>query len=331
MRAKVSWLTRRKAIFVISIFQVQYIFCPQKYNPWINPMDLRQLRYFVAVAEELHFGRAARRLAITQPPLSFNIARLEESLGFPLLRRTTREVALTPAGRVVYQEALKILALAREARELAERTARGEAGTVRVGIVGSALLTPLAARVRAFDAARPGAQVVVRELNSFEQIDAVQRRQIDIGIIHPRATPGGLACRLLASEPFICALPADHPLAGHKRVDLRRLRDENFVLFPRHFSPEYYDQIAALCLHAGFTPVIRHEARHMFSVASLVAHRFGVSLVPASLRAVTVPNLVFRPLTRAVAPSELHGIWREDESSPLVHALWASLAGEKPE
>lgn len=289
-------------------------------------MDLRQLRYFVAVAEELHFGRAAARLAITQPPLSFNIRQLEASLGLELLRRSTREVALTPAGKVIYQEALKILALTRDAENLAGRVARGEQGSVRIGCLGSSLLTGLAGVIREFGAARPEVEVVVQELNTFEQIDALQRNQIDIGIIHPRVIPSGVSSRLLHTESFVCVLPADHPLANNDAIDLRQLRDEEFVLFPRHFAPEHYDQVVALCASAGFTPNIRHKVRHMLTIATLVAQKFGVALLPASVQVVQFPNLVSRPIVRAGKPSELHGIWRSDEQSPVVLALLAALA-----
>ncbi|MGO4330058.1 LysR family transcriptional regulator [Cupriavidus sp. 2TAF22] len=293
-------------------------------------MDLRQLRYFVAVAEELHFGRAAERLSISQPPLSFNIRQLETSLGFELLRRSTREVALTPAGKVMYQEALKILALARDAQGLAGRAAKGETGTVHVGLVGSALLTRLAAAMRAFATARPGVEVVVHELNSFEQIDVLQRGQIDIAIAHPRVIPAGLSARVLHTERFICLLPSRHVLAGHAAVDLRQLRQEDFILFPRHFAPEYYDKIVALCMRAGFTPCIRHEVRHMLTIATLVAQNFGVSLVPESVQLMQLPNLACRPLAKEGRRSELHGIWRDDEQAPAVLGLLAALESGAP-
>jgi len=288
-------------------------------------MDLRQLRYFVALAEELHFGRAAARLAITQPPLSFNINKLETSLGVQLLQRTTREVALTPAGKVIYQEALKVLALVRDAQGLAGRAARGEIGAVRVGFVGSALLTRLGDRIRDFGAARPDVDVVLHELNSFEQIDALQARHIDIGIIHPRVVPAGIASCALHDEGFVCLLPADHPMAASQTVDVRRLRNEEFVLFPRHFSPEFHDKIVALCARAGFTPNVRHEVRHMLTIATLVSKRFGVSLVPNSVEVVALPNLACRPLARQTVQSELRGIWREDEEAPVVLAMLEAL------
>ncbi|ABF10663.1 LysR family transcriptional regulator [Cupriavidus metallidurans] len=292
-------------------------------------MDLRQLRYFVALAEELHFGRAAARLAITQPPLSFNIAKLEASLGVQLLQRTTREVALTAAGKEIYKEALKILALTANARELAGRAARGEIGAVHVGFVGSAVLTPLGERIRAFGAIHPDVDVVLHELNSFEQIDALQARHIDIGIIHPRVIPNGIASHSLHGEHFICLLPADHPLARDRTIDVRELRHDDFVLFPRHFSPEFHDQIVALCASVGFTPNIRHQVRHMLTIATLVAKRFGVSIVPRSVDVVTLPNLACRPLGKQATPSELVGIWRDDEQGSAVlsmlHALGAPV------
>ena len=293
-------------------------------------MDLRQLRYFVAVAEELHFGRAAQRLAITQPPLSFNIAKLEASLGFELLRRSTREVALTPAGQVMYQEALKIIALTRKAQTMAGSVARGESGAVHVGFVGSALLTRLTEVTRNFGLARPDVQLTIHELNSFEQVDALQLRQIDLGVIHPRALPAGIGSRVLDRHNFVCALPADHPLAAHAEVSLHQLQDEDFVLFSRSFSQEYYDKIVAMCVQAGFTPHIRHEVRHMLSIATLVARKFGVSLVPASLQTIALPNLKFLPLADPGQTSELRAIWREGDPSELVRALLEALTRAEP-
>lgn len=289
-------------------------------------MDLRQLRYFVAVAEELHFGRAAKRLSITQPPLSFNIRQLEASLGMELLRRTTREVALTEAGKVIYREALKLLTLARSAEEQARRAASGEAGVVHIGFVGSSFLTSLASDIRDFAATRPEVEVVLYELSSYEQIDALQRGQIDIGIVHPRVMPSGIASRVLHREAFACLLPETHALARREIIDLQQLQHDDFVLFPRDFSPGYYDKILSLCVEAGFTPHIRHKVRNMLTIATLVSHEFGVSLVPASLGKVQLPNLACRPLSHAANLSDLRGIWRQDEEQPAVLALLSCLA-----
>lgn len=288
-------------------------------------MELRQLRYFVAVAEELHFGKAAKRLSISQPPLSFNISRLEESLGYALLRRSTREVTLTPAGKVLYREACRILSLADQAQMLGSRAASGELGSLRIGFVGAALLTPIAAILRRFELERPGVLLSVHELNSFEQIDALQRDQIDFGILHPRSIPDGLHTQVLYREPFVCALPASHPLARKKEVRLEALKNESFVLFPRHFSPEYHDQIIALCMSEGFAPHIRYEVRANATVAALVAAGFGVAIVPQSVRRVAIDGLEFRPLVKADISSELIGAWRNEENEGLIKPLLAEL------
>ncbi|OZI73287.1 LysR substrate-binding domain-containing protein [Bordetella genomosp. 6] len=288
-------------------------------------MELRQLRYFVAVAEALHFGRAARRLSISQPPLSFNIARLEESLGYALLRRSTRAVELTAAGKVFYQEACRILALADQARALGQRAARGEVGSLRVGFVGASLLSPMAKVLRQFEQDRPGLMLSVHELNSFEQIHALQREQIDFGIMHPRSIPDGIRAQLLHREPFVCALPDSHPLAARQRIRLQALRDEPFVLFPRHFSPEYHDQIIALCMDAGFTPHIRYEVRANATVVALVAAGFGVAIVPRSVSRVAIDGIQFRPLAKAGVESQLLGVWRDDGHDSLIQPLLAAM------
>ncbi|MOA20669.1 HTH-type transcriptional regulator BenM [compost metagenome] len=129
----------------------------------------------------------------------------------------------------------------------------------------------------------------------------------------------------------MCALPSDHPLAARDEVPLQALQNEDFVLFPRSFSPAYYDKIVAMCVRAGFTPQIRHEVRHMLSIATLVGRKFGVSLVPASLQTIALPNLSFRPLAQPEQPAELHAIWREGDPSALVHALLAQLSEATPE
>ena len=288
-------------------------------------MELKQLRYFVAVAEELHFGNAAKRLAISQPPLSFNIARLEESLGYLLLRRSTREVALTPAGMVFYQEACRILALASQAQQLGQRAADGELGSLRIGFVGAALLTPIANHLRRFEMQRSGVMLSVHELNSFEQIDALQREQIDFGILHPRTIPDGLCSQVLFRESFVCALPSDHRLARSKKLKLQALSNESFVLFPRHFSPDYHDRMIAMCMAAGFTPHIRYEVRANATVAALVAAGFGVAIVPHSVQRVAIDGVTFLPLADNDVMSELIGVWRDDPQDALLPPLLAEL------
>lgn len=291
-------------------------------------MDIRQLKYFVAVAEELHFGRAAKRLSITQPPLSFNIKRLEESLNFELLRRNTREVALTAAGRVLYTEAIKILAHVEIAERLVGRAAAGESGSVRIGILGSALLTPIPGRVRSFGYAHPDVSIEILELTSVEQYEALLNEEIDIGVVHPRDLPARtpVSSAQIYSENFMCALHSSHPLAiKRKAIELNDLRDEEFILFPRQSAPAYYEKIVALCVSAGFVPRMRHQVRNMLSMTSLVALNFGVALVPTAISRLPTPEVTYRRLQNVDGDSELHCISRTDEQSPAVLGMLKAL------
>lgn len=290
-------------------------------------MDVRQLKYFVAVAEELHFGRAAKRLSMTQPPLSFNIKRLEESLNLELLRRNTREVTLTAAGKVLYAEAIKIVAQVETAERLAGRAARGELGYVCVGVLGSALLTPIPERIRFFRDARPDVCIEIIELTSVEQYEALLREQIDVGIVHPRALPSRISSSLIYSESFMCALHSSHPLAAkRKNIDLSDLRNEEFILFPRPSAPAYYEKIVALCVEAGFIPRMRHQVRNMLSMTSLVSQNLGVALVPTAIARVPMPDVCYRRLQHPGDSSELHCIWRTEEQSPAVHGMLKAIA-----
>jgi DNA-binding transcriptional LysR family regulator len=289
-------------------------------------MDVRQLKYFVAIAEELHFGRAAKRLCITQPPLSFNIKRLEESLGFELLRRNTRDVALTTAGKALYAEATKILAQMESARRLAERAAQGKLGHVRIGALGSALLTSLPEKIRSFQSPRPDVSIEINELTSVEQYEALRQEQIDIGIVHFRPLPAGVSSALAYSERFMCALHHSHRFAARKKVNLSQLAGDEFILFPRHSAPAYHERIVALCVEAGFVPRVRHQVRNMLSVTSLVSQNLGVAIIPAVISRVPMPDVVYRHLRDPGAISELHCIWRTQETSPLVLGMVAALS-----
>ena len=261
-------------------------------------MELKQLRYFVAVAEELHFGRAARRLFISQPALSFDIRKFEEQLGVQLLERTNKAVALTDAGRLLLDEARRLLEQADEVRRIAGRSADGLAGRLRIGFVNSMLYRGLPQAMQRFEADHPAVEVVLKEMNTAEQAHALQRMQIDLGFAHWGHFPAGVESVTLFSEPFLCCLPAGHALARRKRIELGALAREPFILFPRTVSPHYHDQIIATCVEAGFSPQIRHEARLWQTVVTMVEVGMGVALVPAALGRAGNERVVFRPLVR---------------------------------
>jgi DNA-binding transcriptional LysR family regulator len=271
-------------------------------------MDLKQLRYFVAVAEELHFGRAAARLFISQPALSFDIKKLESQLEIQLLNRNNKSVSLTNAGQVLLDEARYLLLRAEQARRLTLRSAQGFAGRLSVGFVNSILHRGLPQAVKTFEADHPDTEIVLMEMNSAEQAQALQRGQIDIGFVHWSTFPESVCCEPVFSEPFLCCLPASHRLAGQSRIDLAALADDDFILFPRNVSPHYHDRIIARCVAAGFSPRIRHETRLWQTVVTMVAHEMGVALVPQTLAMTWKEGVHYCEINGDGARSEIHAI-----------------------
>lgn len=281
-------------------------------------MNLRHIRYFVTVAEELHFSRAARKLHISQPPLSMSVQQLENELGFQLFIRTNKSVSLTDAGRLFYQEALQLLRHADEMRQVGERVAKGVVGHLRVGFASSMLFRGLHDMVRAYRARYPDVEVSLHELNSSEQLKALQREQIDIGFVHNHQNEPGISTHLFVAEPFICCLTADHALAGAAVVPVGALGKETILLFPRTLSPHYYDRIMAICVNAGFSPYIIHEVRNWLTIVEMVSQSLGIALVPESMSRLRKPGVVYRPIDDHAILSETHCVWRSDSRSILI-------------
>lgn len=295
-------------------------------------MDLKQLRYFVAVAEELHFGRAAKRLFISQPALSFDIRKFEEQLGVQLLARTNKTVSLTNAGQVLLGEARRLLLQANEAERMTVRSAHGLAGRLRIGFVNSMLYRGMPQAVKRFETDYPGVEIVLKEMNTSEQVHAIQRMQIDMGCAHWGNFPTDVISAPIFSEPFLCCLPTAHPLARKRKVDLRALAQEPFILFPRTVSPHYHDLIIAQCVGAGFSPLIRHEARLWQTVVTMVGFGMGVALVPYTLRQVQDPKVAFLPLTGETLMSQVLLLRRSGDAEPVADRFVEYLrdAGGEP-
>ncbi|KVO99733.1 LysR family transcriptional regulator [Burkholderia ubonensis] len=281
-------------------------------------MELKQLRYFVAVADELHFGRAAKRLFISQPALSFDIRKFEDALGVQLFARTSKSVALTNAGEVLLGEARRLLLQAAEAERLTVRSASGYAGRLRVGFVHSMLYRGLPDAVRRFEADHPGVEIVLSEMNTQAQVQAIQRGQIDLGYAHWGHFPPEVDSTPIHTEPFVCCLPAGHPLARRRQVALAALADEPFILFPRDAAPHYHDLIIAQCVNAGFSPLIRHEARLWQTILSMIEFGMGVALVPRVLQQVKSDRLAFRPLKDAPLESRTLELKRSGSAEPVA-------------
>lgn len=288
-------------------------------------MELRHLRYFAAVADELHFGRAAGRLAISQPPLSLAIRQLEDELGAKLFERDNKRVALTPAGEAFLEDVRHLLAQSGEAAEHARRVAGGSTGRLRVGFSGSMLYRGLPEAVAAYRSAWPGVVLTLVELNSAEQIDALAHDRLEAGFVHVPQVPDGLDGLLVADEPFVACLPEGHALARSSRLDLRELAADPFVLFARSASPLYYEQVIALCIAAGFRPQVQFEARHWLSVVALVAEGMGVAVVPAAIGASGMHGVRFATLKPSRIQSTSWCVWNPRRRSPARQAfveLW---------
>jgi len=281
-------------------------------------VELRHLRYFVAVAETLHFGRAAARLHIAQPPLSRQIRQLEAELGVRLFERTQRRVQLTSAGQVFLAEARRILAQVDRAVSAARQVARGETGALAVGFIGAASYSILPAVVQAFRARYPRVDVALHEMSTEQQLAALREGRIEVGFVRPPVDDAHLAAETVLREPLLVALPRAHPLARRRALPLAALAREPFVLFPRPLGPGLYDQIMALCREAGFRPSVTQEALQTQTIARLVRAGVGVSLVPASVRNLRERGVIYRPLQDATADVEMAVAWRREAASALV-------------
>ncbi|MER7849999.1 LysR family transcriptional regulator [Kitasatospora sp. NPDC096077] len=292
-------------------------------------LPLPQLHAFTVLAEELHFGRAAARLGIAQPPLSQQIRRLEEKVGHPLFRREPGGVTLTPAGGELLPAARRALADLADGLAAARAVGGGEAGRLRIGFSASLALTVLPGLLRTFRERHPGVRLDVREMTSAPQLAALHDRGIDVGLLRePPADEPGLRFRTLLTEPFVAVLPAGHPLAAQRAVRLAQLAEEPFVLLPREEGPQLYDRITGLCAGAGFTPRIGQHAVEWQTVCALVGAGLGVSLAPAGIRRIRLRGVVFRRIEPGTARTRSALAWRADDRGPLVAHLLAVVGGD---
>jgi len=285
-------------------------------------MELRHLRYFVAVAEEGHITRAAERLGIQQPPLSQQIQALERELETQLFRRKPRGVELTPAGQALLDEARAILARTDEAVAAVKRTARGEAGRIGIGFTSSASFHPFLPRaIRAFRETHPLVALALEESGTTELVDALRTQSLDVAFVRsPVGESDDLFIRPLLEEAMVAALPSGHPLStGRDPLPLAALASETFILYRRPVGPGLHDAIIAACDRAGFSPTIGQEAPRMLSTLSLVAAGLGVTVVPASMSRLEAEGVAYRPLD-ASAPltAPLNLAYRRDEISAAV-------------
>ncbi|HCW0290830.1 TPA: LysR family transcriptional regulator [Pseudomonas aeruginosa] len=284
-------------------------------------MELRHLRYFIAVAEELHFGRAAERLGISQPPLSQQIQALEEEIGARLFERTNRRVELTDAGRLFLDESRQVLAQVGKAVLLARRAHLGELGELKIGFTSSAPFTStIPSSIHAFRKAYPDVHLDLQEMSSRQVLKALLEESLQVGVIRPLALPDAVHWVELFREPLVAVLRADHPLAAGSEdgLAIAALAEEPFVFFPRSYGTGLYDQVIALTRQAGFSPRIAQEASEAMTIIGLVSAGLGVSILPASFRRTRVDGVVYRTLSDPEATTAVWLVRRQNEGSPLA-------------
>ena len=294
-------------------------------------MELRHLRYFIAVAEELHFGRAAQLLGISQPPLSQQIQALEQELGARLFERTNRRVELSEAGRLFLDEARQVLAQVDKAADVARRAQLGELGEMKIGFTTSAPINSgIPKAIYAFRQRFHAVHLNLKEMSSRDVADALLDETIEIGLMRPLALPESLLATELFREPLVAVLSATHPLAeGSERgLLLSTLANEPFVFFPRSYGSGLHAQLMSLARQAGFSPHFAQEAGEAMTIIGLVASGLGVSVLPASFQRMRIDGVVYRTLLDADAVTAVWLVQRRESASVMAHAFVELLAGQ---
>lgn len=287
-----------------------------KYNLIMNS---RQLEYFVAVAEELHFGNAAKRLHISQPPLSQHIIKFEEELGTPLFIRNKRSVKLTTAGRNLLNDARRILKLMELSEKKVRAVADGRSGSLRLAYVAPALDTDLPLKIGSYKSLYSDIDFSLIEMKTFRQLDEIRKGSVDAGVLRLfRHDTDELECDLFHSESYSLIIPAGHRLAGHEKVDVAELADEKFIFSPRKIQSALFDEWMRVFAEAGFVPDIVQEAESKNAALALVRAGLGISIVPESLSARPPREVLFKKLTGEIPKLELHIAYRKNNDNPAL-------------
>jgi DNA-binding transcriptional LysR family regulator len=284
-------------------------------------IELRHLRYFVAVAEELHFGRAAQRLHLAQPPLSQQIRKLEEILGYPLFVRTSRAVRLTSAGSVFLDRARRTLRNVQEDIDEARSIGRGDVGFLRVGFIGSSMLTPLPAMLGQYRHQYPKVQLLLSESFSSSLGQSLLKGTLDAAFLRDGDPTPGLTIEPLFSEAYVAVLPHTHPLAQRRSISAALLRDEPFVFFSPAAGKLAYERTISLCLEHGFRPNVVQEAPQWLTILRLIGAGLGVTIAPECVRQIASPHVACLSLRGAKVRSRIELAYRSDDDRAILHSF----------
>jgi DNA-binding transcriptional LysR family regulator len=294
-------------------------------------MELRQLHYFLAVAEELNFGRAAQRLNIAQPPLSRQIRQLEQELGVQLFHRTSRRVELTEVGNVFLEEARRILKQVEQSIQVTQRASQGEIGRLTVAFEGSSAYDIIPTTLKTYRERFPDVELVVLSMTTEEQVEALHDDRIQVGFVVPplQGQVQDLFVEAVLQEPLVLALPEAHPLAAQSKVKVRSLVNEAFIMGQRNSGCGLYDQVIAACRRAGFSPNVTQEVNEMQVLLGLVAAGLGVAILSGSAKQFQRSGVVYRELQPASSEVALAIAWRKDSQSSVLQAFLEVIRGIK--
>lgn len=292
-------------------------------------LELRHFRYFIAVAEERHFGRAAARLFMTQPPLSMQIRQLEEVVGVPLILRDSRPITLTAAGEAFLLQAREVIRQADSAVQRAQLTARGEAGHLTIAVTSASVLSLLPRLIATFKQRYPAVQVDVRELVSREQVDALVQSDINLGLVRPPIDLTILDMMPIQAEPIVVAIPRRHPLADFARIPVEELHRTAFIRFDP-ISAAYFYRLAESLFHShNIQPLTVQTATQLHTVMALVSSGLGLALVPEAAARIQLEDVVLRPLALDPPPmAELCLAWNRNDSNPAIVSFLELLREE---
>jgi DNA-binding transcriptional LysR family regulator len=294
-------------------------------------LESRHLRYFLAVAEELHFRKAAEKLYISQPGLSRQIKEMEQGIGIQLFERSNRKVNLTPAGRYLQKGLQGHFKGLNHLIQQAQLLDQGILGNLKFGYVGSAMQRIIPELLLAFQKEYPQVRFHLKEMENQQQIDALMAQELDIGFIRLERVPKGLESFAVLKEPFCLVLPSDHPMDSKNITDLSLLKEESFILFDPKYSTSYYEKVMQIFDDSGFSPIVSHNTIHSNSIYKLVAYHFGISIVPRSLRMDHMEGVKFIELDQLPQRTVLSAIWHTNNPNPVLNGFLDEIRKIKTE
>lgn len=286
-----------------------------------NQIEWRHLHYFRALAEELHYRKAAEKLFISQSALSQQIKQLEDILHIPLFERTNKKVLLNNAGKQLYRDVVQLLAKLETTVSNLELLQKGNTGQIGIGFVASAMHSILPGLLKKFNRECPGIKFQLEELTNKEQLTALERDEIDLGFMRSNLVEDNMMIKSVFKETFSIVLPKDHPMTARKFSNIGQLKDEYFILFPNDQSQLYYQQIINLCADYGFSPKISHKSIHAPTIFQLVENGMGLSIIPSSLATGNYPNIKFIELKNIPQKTELYAVWKKENTNPALPYL----------